>query len=369
MAKRDYYEVLGVSKDADEKEIKLAFRKLAKKYHPDVNKEPGAEEKFKEAQEAYAVLSDENRRKQYDRFGHSAFENQTGAGGPGGFDFSDFDFSDIFDNIFDFGMGSSSFGFRSKKRKSKGNDSLLLMEVDFLEAALGTVKEIEITTTDTCPDCKGKGGFGEETCEECHGSGTITGTQSTIFGSFLTKTTCPNCKGEGVIYEKTCSNCRGKGRVKVTKTLEVKVPEGVDTGNRIRLSEMGEASKNGGPNGDLYIEFKVKPHPIFEREDEDIYLSVPLTVTEAILGCKKEIPTLTGNVILEVKPGTNSGDKVKLKGKGVKKVNSFGKGNMYVVYNVIMPNKLSMSQKKLIKELAQTSLDDAPEFKEFKKYL
>ena len=368
MAKRDYYEVLGVSKDADEKEIKLAFRKLAKKYHPDVNKEPGAEEKFKEAQEAYAVLSDENRRKQYDRFGHSAFENQAGAGGPGGFDFSDFDFSDIFDNIFDFGMGSSSFGFRSKKRKSKGNDSLLLMEVDFLEAALGTVKEIEITTTDTCPDCKGKGGFGEETCEECHGSGTITGTQSTIFGSFLTKTTCPNCKGEGVIYEKTCSNCRGKGRVKVTKTLEVKVPEGVDTGNRIRLSERGEASKNGGPNGDLYIEFKVKPHSFYTREGNDIYLTLPITITEAILGCKKDVKLLNGIVTLTVPAGSTSGDKHRIKGKGIKDVNYHNYGDFYVIIKVVTPKKLSREQKKLIDKLNDTDLTDK-EIDKYKKFI
>ena len=203
MAKRDYYEVLGVDKNASEKDIKLAFRRLAKKYHPDVNKEPGAEEKFKEAQEAYAVLSDEGRRKQYDQFGHAAFDNNGagGAGGFAGFDFSNFDFSDIFDNIFDFGMGSGSFGFSSRskgKRKSKGRDTLLEMDITFMEAALGTTKTIQLTTMDKCSECEGKGGFGEHTCDECHGSGTITGQQSTIFGSFLTKTTCPKCKGEGV---------------------------------------------------------------------------------------------------------------------------------------------------------------------------
>lgn len=366
MAKRDYYEVLGVSKDASEKDIKLAFRRLAKKYHPDVNKEPGAEEKFKEAQEAYAVLSDENRRKQYDRFGHAAFENQSGGTGYQGFDFSDFDFSEIFDNLFDFGMGSgaSSFNFGGRRRKSRGSDSLLLMEIDFLEAALGTEKEIEITTTDICPECSGKGGFGEETCEECHGSGTITGTQSTIFGSFLTKTTCPNCHGDGVVYQKTCSKCRGKGRVKVTKTLEVKVPQGVETGNRIRLSKMGEASKNGGENGDLYIEFKVKPHNFYTREGNDIYLTLPITIPEAILGCKKDIKLLDSVVTLTVPPASVSGDKHRLRGKGIKDVNSWSYGDFYVVIKVLTPKKLTREQKKLIEKLKETDLSD----KEIDKY-
>ncbi len=370
MAKRDYYDVLGVSKDASDKDIKMAFRRLAKKYHPDVNKEPDAAEKFKEAQEAYAVLSDEKRRKQYDQFGHSAFENQ-GAGGAGGFDFSGFDFSDIFDNIFDFGMGGSSFGFssgRGGKRKTKGNDSLLLMEVTFMEAALGTVKEIEVTTMDTCPDCDGAGGFGEHTCEECHGSGTVTGTQNTLFGSFLTKTTCPSCGGEGVTYDKTCSKCRGKGRVKAVKNIDVKVPEGVDTGNRIRLSGMGEASKNGGPNGDLYIEFKVKEHEFYERVDNDVYIKLPITITEAILGAKKDVKLLNSTVTLTIPAGTNSGDKHRIKGKGIKDVNYHNYGDFYVIINVVTPKKLTREQKKLIEKLKDTDLTDK-EIDRYNKFL
>lgn len=367
MAKRDYYDVLGVDKTASEKEIKMAFRRLAKKYHPDVNKEADAEEKFKEAQEAYAVLSDEKRRKQYDQFGHDVFTNQ-GAGGPGGFDFSGFDFSDIFENIFDFGgMGGSSFGFssgRGSRRKSKGSDSLLMMEITFMEAALGTVKEIEITTTDSCPECKGNGGFGEHTCEECHGSGTITGTQNTLFGSFLTKTTCPSCNGEGVTYDKTCSKCRGKGRVKTVKNIDVKVPEGVDTGNRIRLSGMGEASVNGGQNGDLYIEFKVKEHEFYERNGNDVYISLPITITEAILGTKKDVKLLNSTVTLTIPAGTNSGDKHRIKGKGIKDVNYHNHGDFYVIINVITPKKLTREQKKLIEKLKDTDLTD----KEIEKY-
>lgn len=362
MAKKDYYEVLGVDKNASEKDIKMAFRRLAKKYHPDVNKGSDAEEKFKEAQEAYAVLSDENKRKQYDQFGHAAFENGGGGFSSGGFDFSGFDFSDIFDNIFDFGTGGGSFGFSSSskrgRRKSKGSDSLLVMEITFMEAALGCTKEIEITTTDTCIECSGKGGFGEHTCEECHGSGTITGSQNTLFGSFLTKTTCPSCGGEGVTFDKTCSKCHGKGRVKVVKNVDVKVPEGVDTGNRIRLSGMGEASSNGGPNGDLYIEFKEKEHEFYEREGNDVYLEVPITITEAILGCKKDVKLLNSVVTLTIPAGSNSGDKHRIKGKGIKDVNYHNAGDFYVILKVITPKKLSREQKKLIEKLNDTNLSD-----------
>lgn len=362
MAKRDYYEVLGVDKNASEKDIKMAFRRLAKKYHPDVNKEPGAEEKFKEAQEAYAVLSDEGRRKQYDQFGHAAFDGNAsgGAGGFGGFDFSGFDFSDIFDNIFDFGMGGSSSFFSSSRgrRKSKGRDTLLQMDVTFMEAALGSVKEIEITTTDTCPECNGKGGFGEHTCEDCHGSGTVTGQQNTLFGSFLTKTTCKSCNGEGVTYDKVCSKCRGTGRVKKVKDVDVKVPEGIATGNRIRLSKMGEASPNGGENGDLYIEFNVKDHDFYERVGNDVYMELPITITEAILGTKKDVKLLNSIVTLTIPAGSNSGDKHRIKGKGIKDVNYNSHGDFYVIINVVTPKKLSREQKKLIEKLEDTDLSD-----------
>ena len=362
MAKRDYYEVLGVDKNASEKDIKMAFRRLAKKYHPDVNKEPGAEEKFKEAQEAYAVLSDEGRRKQYDQFGHAAFDNNGAGGAEGfsGFDFSGFDFSDIFDNIFDFGMGGSSFGFSSSRgrKKSKGRDSLLQMDVTFMEAALGSVKEIEITTTDTCGDCDGKGGFGEHTCEDCHGSGTVTGQQSTLFGSFLTKTTCKSCNGEGVTYDKICSKCRGTGRVKKVKDVDVKVPEGIATGNRIRLSKMGEASPNGGENGDLYIEFNVKDHEFYERVGNDVYMELPITITDAILGTKKDVKLLNSVVTLTIPAGTNSGDKHRIKGKGIKDVNYNSYGDFYVIMSVVTPKKISREQKKLIEKLRDTDLSD-----------
>ena len=375
MNKKDYYEVLGVSKTATDEEIKRAFRKLAKQYHPD-NKQTGDEAKFKEVGEAYAILSDPQKRRQYDQFGHQAFTNN-GNAGYSGFSSDDIDLGDIFSEIFGGGFsgfgGFSNFGRTNtrtnSKRPRKGADSLVTVTLDFDEAINGCKKTITLDLNEKCGSCHGAGGFDEKTCPTCGGSGRIVSEQRSLFGVFQTQTTCNECEGTGRVFKRTCTECNGTGNVRKKKEIEVTIPEGVDTGYQLRISGKGSAGINGGPNGDIYIEFKVKSHPLFEREDEDIYLTVPLTVTEAILGSKKEIPTLTGNVILEVKPGTNSGDKVKLKGKGVKKINSFGKGNMYVVYKVIMPDRLSMAQKRLIKELADTKLDDAPEFKEFKKYL
>ena len=375
MNKKDYYEVLGVSKTATDEEIKRAFRKLAKQYHPD-NKQTGDEAKFKEVGEAYAILSDPQKRRQYDQFGHQAFTNN-GNAGYSGFSADDIDLGDIFSEIFGGGFsgfgGFSNFGRTNtrtnSKRPRKGADSLVTVTLDFDEAINGCKKTITLDLNEKCGSCHGAGGFDEKTCPTCGGTGRIVSEQRSLFGVFQTQTTCNECEGTGRVFKRTCTECNGTGNVRKKKEIEVTIPEGVDTGYQLRISGKGSAGTNGGPNGDIYIEFKVKPHPLFEREDEDIYLTVPLTVTEAILGSKKEIPTLTGNVILEVKPGTNSGDKVKLKGKGVKKINSFGKGNLYVVYKVIMPDRLSMAQKRLIKELADTKLDDAPEFKEFKKYL
>ena len=373
MDKKDYYEVLGVSKDASQAEIKSAFRKLAKKYHPDVSKEPDAEERFKEAQEAYAVLSDENKRKQYDQFGHAAFNNN----GAGGYDFSDFDFSDIFSDLFgaNFGGGFSNFGFSdfgfggNTVRKAKGRDSIIRVDLDFEEAVFGTDQTISLILNDTCDECDGAGGFDVKTCDRCHGSGTITREQQTILGSFMTKTTCDKCGGKGETYSKECSKCHGLGTVRATKEIEVKVPSGVDTGNQLRIREKGEAGINGGPNGDIYLEFDVKKHPIFEREDNDIYLELPITMAEAALGCKKKVPTLYGNITLTIPAGSESGEKHRVRGKGVSNVNSFGKGDMYIILKVKTPQKLSKEQKKLFDQLAKTKLDDDKEFKKIDDYL
>ncbi len=368
MDKRDYYEVLGVSKNASEQEIKSAFRKLAKKYHPDVSKEKDAAEKFKEAQEAYAVLSDASKRQQYDQFGHAAFSQ--GAGGTGGFDFSNFDFSDIFDDIFGGGFGFSSFGGgRKSNRARKGQDTLLHMNLTFDEAAFGCKKTINMDVSEECSTCDGKGGTGEEICSRCHGSGQISQEQSTLFGTFMTRTTCPSCEGEGRTYKHRCSTCHGTGKVTKNRDIDITVPAGVDSGNRLRLAGKGAAGFNGGPNGDVYIEFSVRNHPIFEREEDDIYLELPLTITEAVLGCKKEVPTLYGNVKLTIPAGSKTGDKHRLRSKGIEAVNTNRKGDMYVVIKVCIPKRLSRDQKKLFEQLSKTDLKDDSQFEKIERYL
>lgn len=378
--KRDYYEVLGVSKTATDEEIKRAFRVLAKKYHPDVNKEPGAEEKFKEIGEAYAVLSDKNKRAQYDQFGHAAFD---GASGGTGFDFSNIDLSDIFESVFggDSGFGSfgnfggfssftSGFGGRGRKnRPTKGEDMLMRIRLTFDEAVFGCKKDIKVNVNEECDECHGKGGFDEITCSTCGGRGVITSEQRTLFGVMQTQKVCPDCRGEGKTFKTICKNCRGNGQVDVSKTLTVNIPEGIDTGHRLRLSGKGGAGTNGGPNGDIYLEFVVEDHKYFERNEDDIYLEVPITITDAILGCKKEIPTLSGNGYIEIKPGTQNYTKLKLKGKGIKNASTNHVGDMYVVVNVIIPTKLNKRQKDLLTELSETDLESEAEFKDFKKSL
>jgi len=377
MNKKDYYEVLGVSKTATDSEIKSAFRKLAKKYHPDVSQEANAEEKFKECQEAYAVLSDPQKRKQYDQFGHAAFQGG-GAGGAGGFSGFDFgDMSDIFEDLFG-GMGGfggfSSFNSASGNRRSsngprKGNDVLYHMTIDFEDAVYGTKKDLKLDVVDTCSECKGKGGFNSNTCSSCRGSGTITSEQRTMFGTFLTKTTCPDCQGTGTTYEKKCSECHGTGTVKKNKTITINIPAGIDTENRLRVAGKGEAGKNGGNPGDLYVEFTVKDHEFYTREEDDIYVELPLTISEAVLGCKKEVPTLYGIVNLSIPAGTQSEDKLRLKGKGVENVTTKRKGDMYIIAKVIIPEKLTRDQKKLFESLEKTSLDNSPEFRKYYKFL
>lgn len=366
MDKRDYYEILGVSKTASQDEIKSAFRKLAKKYHPDVSKEENAAEKFKEAQEAYAVLSDESKRKQYDQFGHAAFNNN-GYGSQGGFDFSDFDFSDIFGDIFGSGFGFGSR--RSTNRARKGNDTLMHINITFEEAVFGCTKTINLNIHEKCDECNGKGGIGEKTCPTCHGTGQESRQQNTIFGTFMTNTTCSTCMGKGITFDKKCTKCHGSGKIKKNKDVEVKIPAGVDNGNRLRLAGKGEAGINGGPNGDVYLEFSVKEHEIFKRDDNDIYLILPISITDAVLGAKIDIPTLYGTVKLTIPAGSKSNDKHRLKGKGISDVNTARKGDMYIVLDVEMPKKLSRDQKKLFESLSKTDLKDSQSFSKIKKYL
>ena len=372
--KRDYYEVLGVEKGARDAEIKSAFRRLEKKYHPDLNKDdPSATDKFKEVQEAYEVLSDESKRSQYDRFGHAGVSgsgaNYGGFGGGfSGFEGADFDFGDIFDNIF--GGGFSSFGggrSSGASRKSRGSDLLMRVDLSFEEAVYGCEKDFDLDVVEDCSSCDGKGGFDEKTCETCHGSGTITSEQHTILGSFLSKTTCPDCNGKGKTFKKTCSECHGKGKVKNHKTITVTVPSGIDTGERLRVSGKGNAGSNGGPNGDLYLEFVVSSHDFFKRDGDDIYLELPLTIAEAILGCRKEVPTLYGNIEMSIPAGTASGDKQRIRGKGIDNKAHRTKGHMYVITKVIIPKKLNRAQKKLIEQLASTDLEDR-EIEQFYKF-
>lgn len=367
MNKKDYYEILGVSKTASDSEIKSAFRKLAKKYHPDVSKEENAEEKFKEAQEAYAVLSDTQKRSQYDQFGHSAFQGASGNGGS--YDFSGFDFSDIFSDIFGGSFGFN-FGGGSRKNSSrarKGRDTLIRMNLTFEEAVFGTTKEIDLDVMEDCPKCHGEGGHGRKTCPKCHGSGVEQVEQRTMFGTFVSETTCSTCKGKGSTYEEVCKQCHGNGKVKKHKTISVKVPAGVDTGNQLRMAGLGEEGTNGGPAGDVYLEFSVKEHEFFIRDENDIYLRVPITITEAVLGIKKEIPTIHGNVKLTIPAGSETNDKHRLKGKGIKNVNTGHVGDMYVLINVIIPKKLTKDQKKLFEKLEDSGLDEV-EIRKFKKF-
>ena len=369
MEKRDYYEILGVSKNASDDEIKSAFRKLAKKYHPDINKDPDAPAKFKEAQEAYAVLSDKDKRSKYDQFGHAAFSGAQGGFNAGGFDFSDFDINldDILGNMFGGGFGFSSRG--KSKRKTRGSDLLREVKLTFEEAIYGCEKDLKIDVNEKCPECNGEGGFDKETCSTCHGSGSVTSEQRTLFGTFMTKTTCSACGGTGQTFKKRCTKCRGDGVIRQSKTITVKIPSGIDNDMRLRLSGKGEASPNGGENGDLYLEFRVASHEFFERDGDDIILEVPINMAEATLGCKKDIRTISSIITLAIPAGTETGDKQRIKGKGIKNASTGRTGDMYIVFKVITPSKLTREQKNLFEKLLDTDLSnsDIDKFEKFVK--
>ena len=380
MAKKDYYELLGVSKTATDAEIKSAFRKKAKEYHPDVNKDPGAADKFKEINEAYEVLKDPNKRKQYDQFGSAAFENN-GAGGFGGFGgfgngnfsggfgnfgFDDFDLGSIFDSF----MGGSSSGRRkSSPSATKGEDVLVKLNLTFEEAVFGCEKTFKINIKENCPKCNGKGGLNPHTCSRCNGKGRIVQEQRTILGVIQTQTVCPSCHGSGEEFESVCSSCRGAGKLKTDKNITLRVPSGIETGDQMRMSGKASSGTNGGPNVDVYIEFTVKNHPLFKRDGKDIYLVVPLTITEATLGCEKEIPTLEGTTKVKFPSGTQNNEQIKLKGKGVNDEKVGKLEDMYIITNVIIPTKLDRNQKALFAELDNTTLTNEDAFKNFNKYL
>lgn len=370
-SKRDYYEVLGVSKNATDEEIKRAFRKLAKQYHPDVNKEEGAAEKFKEIGEAYSVLSDETKRRQYDQFGHAAFDQNGGSGGFGGFegfDFADFDLGSIFESMMGGGFGTSSRR-GGGSRKTKGADKAVSMKLDFEEAVYGCEKEFKITIDDSCPECNGKGGMGEEKCSDCGGRGRVVTQQRTVFGVFQSESVCPKCNGRGETFKTRCQKCSGKGSVSATKNIKLRVPRGVEDGDTMRMSGKASVGANGGPRGDIYIEFEVKEHEIYQRDGRDIYVKIPLTITEAVLGCKKEVPTVQGTIITEIPSGTQNGDKFKFRGKGIDDEKSGRKGDAYGIVSVIIPTKLDHTQKKLFKSLNETKLDKEKDFAKYNKYI
>ncbi len=367
--KKDYYESLGVSKTATDAEIKSAFRKLAKKYHPD-NKETGDEAKFKEIGEAYSVLSDKEKRQQYDQFGHAAFQNG-GAGfggsasGFSGFGFDDIDLSDLFNM---FGGGFSSRSSSRGSAKTKGSDIETNVEISFDDAVYGCEKVLKVSLDEPCSECSGKGGKGEKTCPTCGGRGRVVSQQRTMFGVFQTETACPDCRGRGVTYESICSACRGNGIIEKVKEITLRVPRGVETGDTLRLSGKGNAGANGGARGDIYINFKVKEHEIFKRDGRDVYVDIPLTLTEAILGCEKEIPTIHGTIVTKIPAGTQNLEKFRFKGKGVDDEKSGRLGDEYGIIKVIIPDKLTKEQKELIKKLSETSLDNSKEFKTYYKY-
>ena len=350
--KRDYYEVLGVSKTATDAEIKKAFRVLAKKYHPDMN--PGdkeAEAKFKEAQEAYAVLSDAEKRKQYDQFGHAAFDG--GAGGAGGFDFSGMDMGDIFGDIFGdfFGGGSRR---RGNDGPMKGQNLRTSVRITFEEAVFGCEKELEITLKDECTSCHGSGakaGTSPVTCPKCNGEGQIVYTQQSMFGMVRNVQVCPDCHGTGKIIKDKCPDCRGTGYISNRKKIKVSIPAGIDNGQSIRIRDKGEPGTNGGPRGDLLVEVNVARHPIFQRQDMNIYSTAPITYAQAALGGEVKLNTVDGEVLYEVKPGTQTDTRIRLKGKGVPSLrNKNVRGDHYVTLVVQVPTNLNEDAKEALRK-------------------
>ena len=369
-SKRDYYEVLGVSRDADEATLKKAYRKVAKKYHPDMN--PGdkeAEQKFKEASEAYAVLSDPEKRRQYDQFGHAAFEGGAGgAGGFGGFDFSGADFSDIFGDIFGDLFGGGRRGGRTNQGPMKGMNIRKSVRITFEEAVFGCEKEREVVLKDPCPKCNGTGakpGTSPQTCPKCGGKGQVVYTQQSFFGTVQNVQTCPDCHGSGQIIKDKCPDCGGTGYISSKKKIAVSIPAGIDNGQSVRIREKGEPGVNGGPRGDLLVEVAVSRHPIFMRQDMNIFSTVPISFAQAALGGDIRIKTVDGDVVYNVKPGTKTDTKVRLRGKGVPSVrNSQVRGDHYVTLVIQTPEHLSAEAKEALRQfdaLSGNTLNQTPE--------
>lgn len=355
--KRDYYEVLGVSKTASDSEIKSAYRKLAKKYHPDMN--PGdkeAEAKFKEASEAYAILSDADKRRQYDQFGHAAFDGGAG-GGAGGFDFNGFDMGDIFGDIFGDFFGGGGRSRSANNGPMKGQNVRVSVHLTFEEACFGTEKEIELNIKEDCAKCHGTGakpGTQPETCSKCGGKGQVVFTQQSLFGVVRNVQACPDCHGTGKIIKDRCPDCGGSGYISRRKKISVSISAGIDNGQSIRIRDKGEPGINGGPRGDLLVQVIVGRHPIFQRQDYDIYSTAPITFAQAALGAEVRIKTIDGDVMYTVKPGTQTDTRVRLRGKGVPTTrNKQVRGDHYVTLVVQVPTKMNAEQKELLKAFDQ----------------
>lgn len=360
--KRDYYEVLGVDKNADKKTIKKAYRKLAMKYHPDVNHEEGAEEKFKELSEAYGVLSDDEKRKRYDQFGHAGMD---------GFSqediFNNINFEDIF-NGFGFGGGSQGgfgsifdlfgFGGESSGPSGRGQDISQIVELTLEEVASGVSKDLDVRHKKKCPQCNGtraEPGSSVKTCPQCNGAGQVKQVQNTPLGQFATVSKCPQCNGEGQHVEKPCTECHGSGLKTTTNKISINIPAGVETGTKLRVSGEGDDGIRGAPSGDLYVTIKVLKHDLFRREGQDLFYDLPISYVQACLGDSVDVPTIDGEASLNIPAGTQSGSTFKLRGEGIKSLNWSGKGNLYVKVQVVVPKKLSAKQKEVLKEFADVS--------------
>ena len=375
--KRDYYEVLGVSRGASEDEIKKAYKKMARKYHPDLN--PGdktAEEKFKEVNEAYEVLSDADKKARYDQYGHAGVDPNFGAGGfGGGFDGS-FDFGDLGDIFGSFFGGGFGGGRRTNPNAPQRGESIRMsIAISFEEAAFGCEKAVTVERYETCDTCHGNGcapGTSPEVCPDCHGTGTVQVRRQTPMGVFATSSPCPKCGGKGRIIHQPCKDCRGSGMVRKKKTIQASIPAGIDNGQTISIRGQGNAGKNGGPAGDLLITITVRPHELFRREGTSVLCEAPITFTQAVLGAELEIPTIDGKVKYDLPEGTQSGTTFRLKGKGIPSINGRGRGDQYVTVYIETPKNLNKEQKEALKKFAETMGESNYEeqkkfFKKFKK--
>jgi molecular chaperone DnaJ len=354
MAKRDYYEILGVPRGASESELKSAFRNLARKYHPDVNDAPDAEDKFKEINEAYGVLSDVDKRAAYDRFGHQGVRGPSGGPGFETVDFSDI--SDIFGDMFGFGGFGGRSRTASRNAPRRGADLQYQATISFKEAVFGAEKEIDITKDETCDTCKGDGakpGTSPRTCSECQGRGEVRQTRQTLLGSMVQVTTCPACSGRGKVIEKHCPTCHGRGKIRKTRRKKITIPAVVDDGTRIRLAGEGQSGENHGPPGDLYLIVRVRQHKYFRRRDNDILLDLNINIAQATLGAEVKVPTVDGDVKLKIPSGTQPGKIIRMRGKGVPHLRSNSRGDQMVIVNVTIPQRLDEEERGLFEQLAE----------------